>query len=817
MNKRFSGLLPLLLLCATLALAGCESPKQKAERYYQSGMTLLAAGDEDRALVEFRNVFKYDDQHKLARKAYADIQMNRGEVADAYSQYLRLIEQYPDTPDVRQVLAEIAIDQNQWDEAERHGRAAFALAPDVPGIQAVNAALDYRAAVLDGNSAAIPPLIDTARAVLKSTPDNLVARRILVDFLMNSPDPQSAMPEIDARLAIDPGNLEFQIMKLQLLIQKNDKSATGEQLRLMNDLFPENERVRAGLVAWYIDQGDNAGAEAFLRKLADAAGEDPAPRIAVVQFLQQTAGNGRALAELDALVTANEGKPVADAYRSMRASVDFEDGKKDEAIAAMQALLQQASPSEQTRNIRVMLARMFDIVGRHPEAEAEVKTILAEDITNVEALKLRATWLIADDKPGDAIIDLRTALDQSPRDTAILTLLATAHERDGSPELAGERLATAVEVSGAGAEESLRYASFLIARGNDEAAAKKVLLDALKVTPDDISLLASLGQLLVREQDWARAQDTVFELRQRKDAVADRLADNIQNAILLGEQRTDESVAFLQDLIEKGDAGLSAVALIVQTQIRAGKSSEARTYLDQALTKTPDDPILRFLSANLYSLMGNYETAEPIFRALIAEDPNAEPAVQALYALLNVQGRDADAQAALDSALTNLPKSPTLRWMKAGELELAGDIDGAIAVYEGLYTDDSSNLVIANNLASLLASYRTDDASLERAFVVARRLRGTEQPAFQDTYGWIAYRRGDFDQALSNLEPAAKALTNDPVVAMHLGLTYAALLRTEDARTALTHSLQLAGDKSADALFQPVRDALAKLPAAPAP
>ena len=216
-------------------------------------------------------------------------------------------------------------------------------------------------------------------------------------------------------------------------------------------------------------------------------------------------------------------------------------------------------------------------------------------------------------------------------------------------------------------------------------------------------------------------------------------------------------------------------------------------------------------------ILGDYATAEPIFRALIAEDPNAEPAVQALFALLSVQGRGADANAALDSALTNLPKSPTLRWMKAGELEQAGDFDGAIALYEGLYADDSSNLVIANNLASLLASYRTDDASLERAFVVARRLRGTEQPAFQDTYGWIAYRRGDFDQALANLEPAAKALANDPMVAMHLGLTYAALLRTEDARTALTHSLQLAGNRSADAPFQPVRDALAKLPAAPAP
>ena len=817
MNIRHSGILPLLLLCATLALSGCESSQQKAQRYYESGMALLAAGDEERALVEFRNVFKYNDQHKLARQAYADTQLKRGAVADAYAQYLRLIEQYPDTPEVRQVLAEISIDNNDWDEADRHGRAAFALAPDVPGIMAVNAALDYRVAVLAGNTAAIPPTIATARDVLKSTPDNLVARRIVVDFLMNGEDPQSAMPDIEARLAIEPENLEFQVMKLQLLIAADNQPAVGEQLRQMNGLFPENERVRAGLVAWYIDQGDNDGAEAFLRKLADVAGEDPAPRLAVVQFLQQTAGDERAKTELDALIVASQGKPVADAYQSMRASIDFDAGRRDEAIAALKTLLASATASDQTRNIRVMLSRMLDTQGDHAGAEAEVARILSEDVTNVEALKLRASWLIAADKPGDAIIDLRTALDQSPRDTSILTLLATAHERDGSPELAGERLALAVETSGAGAEESLRYASFLIARGNDNAAAKKVLLDALKVSPGDVSLLASLGELLVREQDWARAQDTVTELRRKDDPLANRLADNIQNAILQGQQRTDESIAFLQDLIEKGDAGLSAVALIVQTQIRAGKSSEARTYLDQALVKTPDDPILRFLSANLYSLMGNYDVAEPIFRGLISEDANAEPAVQALYALLSIQGRKDEATAALDNALVNLPKSPTLRWMKAGERELAGDPEGAIAIYEALYADDSGNLVIANNLASLLASARTDAESLERAFIVARRLRGSDQPAFQDTYGWIAYRRGDFDQALANLEPAAQGLPDDPVVQMHLGLTYAALLRTEDARTALTQTLQLAGAKSPEPQFQPARDALAKLPDAPAP
>jgi tetratricopeptide (TPR) repeat protein len=141
-----------------------------------------------------------------------------------------------------------------------------------------------------------------------------------------------------------------------------------------------------------------------------------------------------------------------------------------------------------------------------------------------------------------------------------------------------------------------------------------------------------------------------------------------------------------------------------------------------------------------------------------------------------------------------MPASDTLRMMRASELEKANDIDGAIAIYEALYTEDSSNQVLANNLASMLGAHRDDPASLERAFAIARRLRGLDVPAFQDTYGWIEYRRGNYNEALASLEPAAKGLPNDPLVQYHLAKTYLALDRKDEARATLTVALELAGE-----------------------
>ena len=83
------------LLPPSLALAGCDTAEERAEAHYQRGMALLAAGDADRALVEFRNVFKLDGEHIPARLAYAGVERERGETREAIGQYLRVADQDP--------------------------------------------------------------------------------------------------------------------------------------------------------------------------------------------------------------------------------------------------------------------------------------------------------------------------------------------------------------------------------------------------------------------------------------------------------------------------------------------------------------------------------------------------------------------------------------------------------------------------------------------------------------------------------------------------------------------------------------------------
>lgn len=809
-----------LALTAALGLAGCESSEEKAEAYFQSGLALLAQGDEDRAMVEFRNVFQLDGFHAKARATYAALLVKRGELTEGYGQYLRLVEQYPDTFDARRDLARMAVARGNWAEVERHGSVAVALAPEDRTSRALGMALAYRAASLardepgrERAALSAVALLDEApgTAPPPSAPGGLpdgsqIARRIVIDWRISGPEPETALPDLERAIAAEPDAIDFHLLKLRLLMQTDDAPGTGAHLQRMIVLFPDNVQVRSALISWYLARDDIDGAEALLRKQAGDATGNPEGHAAVIQLLQTARGTEAARAELIRLLAANDGTPNADLYGALIAGLDFEAGKQSEAIAALESILKAAGDSDQTRRLKIAQARMLDANANRVGARARIEEVLAEDATNVEALKLRAGWRIEADDPGGAIVDLRAASNQAPRDASILTLMAEAHERDGAADLAAERLSLAVEVSNNGTDESLRYAQVLMRDGRTQGAIA-VLMAARRANRADYRLPVALASIFIDAQDWARADEMADALRGLSDPMAAAALREVETAILLGQERLEEGISALSEQIGATGDG-RAVALKISALARAGRLDEARTILDELLADRPGDGDLVMVSAGLDAMRGEVALAETQYRALITASPGAEPPVRMLYGLLRGAGRDDEAVALIDSALSAVPGSTLFRWITAGHLEQAGDLDGAIALYDTLYAEDSGNVVIANNLASLISARRDDAESLERAFAVARRLRGSKEPAFADTYGWIEFRRGNLEEALRHLEPAASGLPDDPLAQYHLARTYDALGRSDDARRQFALAISVAGK---DSPLPQIADAMVRL------
>jgi tetratricopeptide (TPR) repeat protein len=603
-------------------------------------------------------------------------------------------------------------------------------------------------------------------------------------------------------------------VRLAVLAQLERADALEEQLRDMISRFPEDTELSGTLLRFFVSRGESEKARDFLSEVAETS-QDPEQRrdawSALVQLILREDGPEAAISQIDSILAEIEDAEDAASFRALRAGIRFDQGERDAAIEEMEAILEGELSPEISGRISVALSRMLMATGNQVGARALVEEILSEDGTQVDALKMKAAWLIEEDETREAVSLLRTALDNSPEDVEALTLTAQAHARNGDRNLAREFLALAVEASNSEPEVTIRYAN-LLASEERYLPAEEALIDALRLAPGNLQLLTALGELYIAMEDWPRAEQVEETLRRQEIEAATRVATGLQASRLAAQGNMEDAVAFLEELARQG-AGqdIAAEIAVVRARLASGDTDGARDYLENLLSENPDNFTLRFVQATVLSAAGRYDEAATAYRELIEERPQVEQLWIGLVRNLYAQGNIEGAEAALTEGLEALPEAMNLLWAQASFRERQGDYEGAIELYEMMYERAPNQPVIANNLASMLSTYREDGESLERAYRIARRLRGSDFPPFQDTYGWIAYRQGDYEEALEHLEPAADALGQDPLVQFHLGMTYAALGREEEALEQLRRAVEIAGPEDERSQFDTARAEIERL------
>ncbi len=124
--------------------------------------------------------------------------------------------------------------------------------------------------------------------------------------------------------------------------------------------------------------------------------------------------------------------------------------------------------------------------------------------------------------------------------------------------------------------------------------------------------------------------------------------------------------------------------------------------------------------------------------------------------------------------------------------EQHGRIEESIAIFEELIAKDPDFDPALNYLGYMLAD-RGEQLEYAKELIQQAVSISPDNAAYLDSYGWVSYRLGNYDQALVYLKKAV-SLDNDSVVFDHLGDVYKAVGDTEQARTWWQKALEMDPD-----------------------
>src|SRR5580704_17281301 len=774
-----------LLGLTVLQLAGCGSPEDRARTYYEHGMKLFSEHDNAKAAIELRNAVKLKKDLVGAWRTLARIdELNRnwGGVASSLQTVLELD---PNDIAARLKLGKLQLLAGHPNEALSLVNSGIDSDDGNADLHALKATISFK---LDDRAGAIRE----AQAAIALDPANADSLMILATDRLAHDDPKGALSFLSRAPIAEGTDLEKALgvflLKIKVLEQVGDLQNKEALLRRLADLYPQEAGFQKLLVNFYVGQHRLEDAEKTIRALAAANPTDPVATLDVIRFLY-TMKRDPAAARRELVAHISAGGEIFP-YQVALAEMNFAEGNITDGKQLLEAVIRAGSSSEHIQTARITLAQALLGMKELDAAETLVNDILRDDRHNISALRLRASINLEHGRLDSAITDLLEALNYQPQSTELMSLLAMAYERNGLMELAEKQLSDATRASNFDVGLGLQYVEFLQRRGSI-GRAEDVLSELNKRWPKNLRILTALAQVRLTRQNWSGAQEIAEAIRGIGSDGG--IAEQIIGKALVSRNRYDDAIAVFQKAYS-GSPTAASLESLVRVLLRANKSDQAVVVLKSALQKNSRDANALVLLGSIQLTGGSPDQALKSYMAAITAEPKNVIGYRALAEFYARQKHYVEAIRVIRTGIQGQPDMSDLHSVLANLLERSGDYDGAISEYESMLEKQPGNLVLTNNLASVLSDHRTDKASLDKARSLAASLRKSQIPQFKDTLGWVSYRQGDYRTAIPLFEEAAAALPDQASVHYHLGMGYISTGQLAKASEQLKIGLELAQD-----------------------
>ena len=643
-----------LLMVALLVMAGCSrSPEAQKARYLERGDKFAAQEHYHEAILEYRNVLKYDSANARAIKQIGVAHFQLGEVAQAFPYLLKAQQLTPDDLDVRLKLGGIYYLAGKREEARE-------VALSVLGQQPKN----LEALALLADTAGTPEEIDATiqrleevRAELGDRAQLYLALGVLYLRKQDRPRAEAAFREAVAK---EPKSIEAHSMLGSFYLAKRDGAQAEREFKLAADLAPIGSPARLKLADFYLAARKPDDAKRIMLEITEKA-PDFLPawrRRAQVAF--QERNYDESLRALQGLFKQN---PSDLGGHLLQGRVRLAKLETTEAIQEFQQVLK-LDPRNAIGHYELGLAQRQ--AGNLQLAKAELKeaTSIAPNFT--DAVLALAQLNITSGAVQPAIEDLEKLVRRQPRTFQGHVLLGSAYLANREPVKATEAFRRLVTLAPRDPRGHYLVGKGLRAEGKS-AEAKNEFEAALGLAPAYVEPLAELAAITLAEKQ----PDAALSRVTKQIALAPKSGglQYLLGVVYLARGEPARAEAALLKSIElephRFDDVYIKLATLYQT---SGRYDEALGKLTEVLKSNPQNLQAQMLLAIIYERKKDFTKAQQTLEKILAQDPRFALAANNLAWLYLERGGDKEkafelAQRAKEVAPDDPNISDTLGWI----------------------------------------------------------------------------------------------------------------------------------------------------------
>ncbi|WP_428898277.1 Tetratricopeptide repeat-containing protein [Parelusimicrobium proximum] len=313
--------------------------------------------------------------------------------------------------------------------------------------------------------------------------------------------------------------------------------------------------------------------------------------------------------------------------------------------------------------------------------------------------------------------------------------IGNAYLKEGKPEPALEAYAKSKEILPIYAQPYLSRAEiYEKTRRLPEALKEYKEMEELGLA--DSKVYNRIGSINVLLGNIKEAKKIFLAVKAKNNS--DQLANQFLAVIAEDEKNYAKAIEYLQDAEDfKTNSERQRQAAVYASKL--GDKKEAARLLKKAYESSGSSVEMGYYYAISLQDMNNHEEAAEVFEDILSQSPDYNRA-RLMYAFsLDSLKRDTEFEKQMQIFMTQHPENPT-----------------------------------ALNMYAYFLAERQKDLDKAKQYASAALLKEPKEPAYLDTMGWILFRQGDYDSALSYLLQAGDLLKDDPEMSAHIAIVYLA-------------------------------------------